>query len=280
MAWLRLGARSPQELVRARLLSHHALQLGTRLARGYLEQRQDDSHTSFAWNAPLRALIGKPIHAPKQSFRFGLRLHDLACLLVDSDDMLIDIKMAGSRKLADLERWIVSQLRSFGLDPAPFHQKLHFEIPSDPVERGAVFVLDTERDALVELANWYSNAAELLESVRDREQGNQVLCWPHHFDLATLIEVGEGQTIGAGLSPGDANYPMPYFYVTPWPYPAGEALPDLRIGVWHQTDWTGAVLTGEALIASGEQEAAATEFLSDAIQACRRVIQPREPVEK
>jgi hypothetical protein len=85
-----------------------------------------------------------------------------------------------------------------------------------------------------------------------------VRCWPHHFDIATLIDVsrgasGEARTIGVGLSPGDASYPEPYFYVTPWPAPADPALMALPGGgAWHRAGWFGAVLTGSAIFAGAD----------------------------
>ena len=59
-----------------------------------------------------------------------------------------------------------------------------------------------------------------------------MLCWPHHFDIATLVKLEDGQpanarSIGVGVSPGDEYYAQPYVYVSPWPrFDAGK-LPDL-----------------------------------------------------
>jgi hypothetical protein len=83
-----------------------------------------------------------------------------------------------------------------------------------------------------------------------------VRCWPHHFDIATLLPgpaAGGGaqqRTIGVGLSPGDASYGEPYWYVTPWPYPPPpEQLPALPGGgAWHRRGWFGAVLTATAAL--------------------------------
>jgi hypothetical protein len=85
-----------------------------------------------------------------------------------------------------------------------------------------------------------------------------VRCWPHHFDIATLVSIpggapGEVRTIGVGLSPGDGSYAEPYFYVTPWPAPDGPTLPELPAGAaWHRAGWFGAVLTGTAIFHDAE----------------------------
>jgi hypothetical protein len=109
-----------------------------------------------------------------------------------------------------------------------------------------------------------------------------VRCWPHHFDIATLIEFAppqggdSGRSIGVGLSPGDSSYPEPYFYVTPWPYPNDPPLPDLAArGEWHTEGWLGAVLTAPSVIAAGSAEAQAQcvdEFVESALKACRELV--------
>jgi hypothetical protein len=72
---------------------------------------------------------------------------------------------------------------------------------------------------------------------------SEVRCWPHHFDIATLIEVARGKTIGVGMEPGDVYYDEPYFYVNLHPRPA--APPTALLGghgTWHTHEWIGAVL--------------------------------------
>ena len=104
-----------------------------------------------------------------------------------------------------------------------------YEMPPHAVARGGKFT-GWRSPAFAELERWYAAADRLLREVRRKQShrpGNAspVRCWPHHFDLATLIELPPGAsavsaTIGVGLSPGDGSYEEPYFYVTPWPYPA------------------------------------------------------------
>jgi hypothetical protein len=72
---------------------------------------------------------------------------------------------------------------------------------------------------LIELAAWFANAEYLLVCVQRQMIGHEltasdVRCWPHHFDLATLISFPTRETdvtgyVGAGLSPGDEYYNEP-----------------------------------------------------------------------
>lgn len=83
----------------------------------------------------------------------------------------------------------------------------------------------------------------------------EVRCWPHHFDLATLIplatnEKGElTKSMGVGLSPGDDSLIEPYFYINKWPNMREEELrnSNLKNGYWNTSGWTGAVLTFQEL---------------------------------
>ena len=108
-----------------------------------------------------------------------------------------------------------------------------------------------------------------------------VRCWPHHFDIATLWTLGDGDaqtapSVGIGMCAGDGYYAQPYFYVTPWPRPAPERLPPLPPpGDWHTTDFVGAVLTGEAIVALPDRITRTRQFLDAAANVARRLVAPR-----
>jgi len=104
--------------------------------------------------------------------------------------------------------------------------------------------------ALQTLGAWYSQAQVVLDYLV-AEFGAMavtqptVRCWPHHYDLATLFVLEEGdpetvRSIGLGLSPGDESYAEPYFYCTPWPPP--NALPEPPAPLcWHTKAFTSLV---------------------------------------
>jgi hypothetical protein len=85
------------------------------------------------------------------------------------------------------------------------------------------------------MARWFEAANDILEELKSRladigSGPGAVRCWPHHFDIATLLSLGRGDperaaAIGIGMSPGDAYYPQPHFYISPWPAPPADALP-------------------------------------------------------
>jgi hypothetical protein len=219
-----------------RVQLHWAAQIPAGVGRTLIARRSDDSNTAFRWSLEREALMQKPVGG----IEAGIRLRDLT--IVANDD---ELPLRG-RTLDD----------GFAFLESRFGAKLNrpnVDLPDHAVARGAEFEPDETR--LATLAGYYAHAAALLETVK----GSAVLCWPHHFDIATLIERGEGRTIGAGLVPGDAQYPEPYWYVTPWPYPDASSLPPLPLGFWNTNGWTGAVLP-----AGG---GSAAEFLDAAISA-------------
>ena len=110
---------------------------------------------------------------------------------------------------------------------------------------------------------------------------SEVRCWPHHFDLGTLVVIASNpdgslaESIGIGLSPGDESYAEPYWYVSPWPYPETAALPALESGGhWHTAGYTSAILTGSELTA-GPRESQFERlhsFLDTAVASSRDVL--------
>ena len=157
-----------------------------------------------------------------------------------------------------------------------------YEMPAHPVAEGAAFVLD-HPPAFAELARWFANGNLVLKDLTSSDRGwAEVRCWPHHFDLGTVIslessgDASSGRSIGVGLSPGDTSYPEPYLYVNPYGLADPPAdRPPLESGAhWHTDGWFGAVLTATAIVANpgGTQESSVSSFLHRAIDAARSLL--------
>jgi hypothetical protein len=256
--WASLSIPGTQ-LAEARLQCHHAAQLNTRLARGFVAAQPDDSHTSMVWDVAAAALVGRPV----SSFRLGLRIPDLTLVLLGSPgETIADFPLDG-RTFADGLGWLGERLRAIGLDPAPLALPIHFSLDDHPLLHGAAFRLHGSEPLFEELAKWYGNAAWAFDFL-----SSPLRCWPHHFDIAASIAKGKS-TVGVGMSPGDKTYDQPYFYVTPWPYPEAASLPPLTLGHWHTEGWTGAVLMADEVLSQGDQPRYVREFLDTALAAVR-----------
>lgn len=270
MSWKKLGSCDPDSLTNVRLQCHHAVQLLTRAARGYILEAVDDSHSNLGWEAERGALVGRPVESVAGRFQVGLQLAPLQLLIFSgAAEPVADFPLPG-KTLFEAESWLAAQLAAKGLMPERFDKPLHFEIPVHSVAGGTPFAEDDD-GTLAELSRYFGNAAELIAELAGPEPtAGEVRCWPHHFDVATLIRLEESQTIGVGLSPGDGSYPQPYFYVSPWPPPESAKLPPLKgPGAWHTEGWTGAVLTGKQIVALDSQAETVREFLADVIEKLR-----------
>jgi hypothetical protein len=274
VAWPKVGAVDPGDLVDARLEAHHALQLIVSLGVSYLPHQDDDSHTNLEWLSQLRVLVTHVI-AGAGGFRGALRLEDLTLMVLDNRSRPAAELPLSARTVADGYDWLRNQVQSYGVNVGQLTERKHYTIPDHPVAKGAAFKADTS--CCRELAAYYGGAALVLQPRAPNTA--PVRCWPHHFDIATLItldQIGQegARTVGVGLSPGDDSYAEPYYYVTPYPYPQA-SLPTLARGRWHTMGWTGAVLRGSDLIAidSGNgQRAGVEEFLDDAVSGCRSLL--------
>jgi hypothetical protein len=274
MSWKKLGAVSPGELSQARLQLHWAAQLVSATGTSLLPAEADYTHTNLGWDSKLGVLAGRNVG--EEPLRAALVFEGLELLVIDDGRERSSMQLAGhtlQQGLAWLGQEVVGDGDGLAL---PVH-----EMPSHPVGEGGVFS-EAGTEARIELAAWFANGFALLRDIlTDEPAASPVRCWPHHFDVGSLItldaalDAEEARSIGIGLSPGDGSYDQPYFYVNPWPYPDAEDLPPLAAGAhWHTSGWTGAVLTADRLISvpPEEQQHTARRALERGVAACRELL--------
>jgi hypothetical protein len=289
MGWEPLGQVAPNDLRRAREQAHWAAQVIAAAGETFGAHEADTSHTSMTWDATHLLLVGSALPGDNE-IRIALRIQDLQLRLRGTDFWTgLSRKFQGAAANPEVElaglsldeayRWASEQIR-IATDGQLDRELKHpgFSLPEHPLAHGAVFARDP---GLPELSRWYSNAELELRRVAQETPGAGPLrCWPHHFDLATLIEVApargpEGaRTVGVGLSPGDAGIDEPYFYATHWPATRRRELPRLEAGEWFREGWTGAVLRGSSLVAAGDpgpQRVLVEAFLDSALPASREL---------
>ncbi|MGB3053162.1 MAG: hypothetical protein WBB42_19315 [Polyangiales bacterium] len=274
MTWKTLGAVSPDGLSEARVELHWAAQLLSAPGVSLLRAAEDYLHTNLGWDFELGVLTGRQVGS--ESLRAGLGFEGLELLVLEGERERSSMRLAGHTLQQSLS-WLGRELAGEGATLVlPVH-----DMPSHAVGEGGVFS-DAGALARAELEAWFSNAFRLIrETVADEASASPVRCWPHHFDVASLItldadaDAEEARSIGIGFSPGDGSYDQPYFYVTPWPYPETADLPALAEGAeWHMSGWTGAVLTAERLLSvpPGEQERTVRRALGRAMSASRQLL--------
>jgi hypothetical protein len=260
-----LRSPEPTALAAARALAHRAVQWPARAARANLEPAPDDSHTSLAWDPIMAALLGQPLEG---GVRVGLRVavHELVFTKGSRTEAFT---LAGKAD-ADAGNWLDAKLAAEGLKPAS-GTKLPYEMPSTLFARPA-----DEAPRLAALSVWFAAGAELLEELRKKYQRfkpgpTPVRCWPHHFDIAMLVELEGARAIAIGISPGDDYYAQPYFYLSPTPRPNTGNLPSLPPGGrWHTKGFFGAVATATDLLALSDPRAGLLEIVDAAFEESLR----------
>jgi len=108
------------------------------------------------------------------------------------------------------------------------------------------------------LGEWYGFACSVLEDLRARAgvdaDPSRVQLWPEHFDMSVDLGVeADGSRGTFGASPGDADHPEPYLYVTHW-----AEVPDDPY--WNDAAFPGASLPLATLVAADDQRETALEF--------------------
>jgi len=266
-----------RRLSEARLYAHYAAQWLARAARAYVPPKPDDGHTNLGWDDAFGGFMTHPL---SDGSRLGLRIGDLTLAILASrgDAPAQSLPLNGNTE-ADIRTWLGGQMSAKGLDAPALDAPSPYEMPSFAVAGGAPYAVDGE--ALGELAGWYGNANLVLGAVRRdliarKLDAPPVRCWPHHFDLDTLIyfaskDPDNVRTMGLGFSPGDEYYNEPYFYVSLYPAPDVVTLPRLpAIAHWHTHDFTAAIAPASRIVAAKDQKPQVEAYLDTAVEAASR----------
>ncbi len=254
-----LSMPEPTALAAARMLAHRAVQWPARAALANLKPLPDDSHTSLAWDPGMAALVGQPLEG---GARVGLHVgtHELAFKKGQRTETFAMI----GRAEGEAGTWLDAHLAAEGLKPAS-GAKLPYDQPQSHFARPA-----QEARNFATLSVWFAAGAEVLEELRHKHKRHNpgpARCWPHHFDIATLFDLGKKRSIGIGLSPGDGYYAQPYFYLSPYPNPGTADLPQLPPGGrWHTKDFVGAVAPATDILALPDPRAGLLEILDAAFE--------------
>lgn len=246
--WKTLEFPDKEELIMARHQYHQAIQNVGSVGRSFLPEKPGDVNANLDWDSKLLRLAGRWITG-ELVFRSSFSLSEFSVFLVDELFHTISHFPLQGKKQIDVMIWLEEQIDMLGLDSSQLSLKLPYQIPEYPTAKREAFEVNSEVAGREFDALFHNTNLVLHKIVAGIEGASEVKCWPHHFDIASLItlaDTGDPETsksINLGMSPGDSSYNEPYFYISPWPYPV-EELPDIASsgGFWHEHNWVGAVL--------------------------------------
>ncbi len=277
-SWESLGSVPPECLVPARLEAHWASRVLASAASSLLPAAADDSHSALEFEGGAlwtQTIDGSP------SYRFGLQIAETRLVARDVDgEERATLSLAGQTFERALD-WVSETAARLSPGSSKVVRRDFPDFPDHPLGEGAAFSSDHSK-ALAELGRYYHNAASLLGALRRELAGASPLrLWPHHFDLAILAPIDTDdastatKTIGIGLSPGDESFAEPYWYVSPWPAPDGEKLPEISgPGAWQDEPFFAAIQLASDRVAAGNAQRSSVQlFLSAAIADGRSMLE-------
>lgn len=275
MSWNSLSEIPRDQLSDARLQLHHAAQIPAIIARSYIGKHEEDIHANLGWDAKHQALMTHPILSPSGPIQVGIQLAKHQLILIHLEEV-VTFPLHGKSWESGIH-WVLGILEPKGLATGRLDRKQPYEkdLPEFPTVNGQVFQLKNE-EAFVALSSFFSNADfHIQEILSNVPEASAVRCWPHHFDIASLVSHEGSKSVGIGMSPGDASSALPYYYINMWPYPNLEqiTLPSLtQGGRWHTEGWTGAVLTADEIWANKNQENFVKCFIKEAFWHAKSLI--------
>lgn len=269
--WRPIDGANLKMLSLARTPAHYAAQWLARAGYAYVPAKPDSSHTNVGWDDVLDGFTTHPL---KRDLRLGLKIPQLSLVLMEGKVISTTFPMDG-RTDADARAWLGKEMSTRGLDAKALDKPFPYELPAHLIAQGGPYRATENAKSLLALAAWFADANASLGRIREAHnkgklQASPVRCWPHHFDLATLIlldgDPEKGRSVNVGLSPGDGTYDEPYFYISPWPTPDRAKLPPLPpIGHWHTEGFTAAVALASSIMESTKPQAETEAFLDAAV---------------
>jgi len=268
-AWTLLRPEDLPALPDTRLEVHYGVQLLASFGQAMVPSRSDDSHRSMRWDAMLPGFRSET--SGTGELDVSLHVPTFSLEVRRSRTVVSTVPLSGARpgNARDRLQEILRNATGQSVDLAwP-----EYDLPARDGSWDRALTPDA--GALKTLAAWFGNAALVLAALTmDVRQASPVRCWPHHFDIASLLTFpreaeADPAHVGLGLSPGDAPGDLPYFYVNGWPAPDPSDLTPLPPPArWNTDGWVGAVLAAADVAAPGDVAAQRTR-VEDFFQTAR-----------
>lgn len=242
-----------EEMKDALQQQHHAAQYIALVGKHLIPQQADDSNTNMEFVPEKGILLG---NALPNGIKVGLQLNHLQIILYSDRNRILKTLSLNGKTKAEGFSALKESLSSLGIDTSAFTNELHYEIPSHPLDKGAVFSVKDEKYFIENLKYRHNANMILSEIAAHMEHAESVKIWPHHFDTGSFVLFAKNkkgavsQTIGLGLAIPDSMVPEPYYYLSFWSekdLPLPKKIPPPGKGRWMMPQWNGAVIDHTAI---------------------------------
>jgi len=267
MPWQAVPRLSFYFLHEARLQAYYAAQWLARVARAYVPPQPHDRHINFGWDSAFGGLVTHPL--PDGS-RLGLRIADLTLAFLDVHPHQLALD---GRADAEVRTWLGGHIAARNLVVRKLDEPSPYDMPFHAIATGARYSLEELGAAFAGHATWFANAHGALSDAQNalaarKLKAPPVRCWPHHFDLDCLVDLGRGRSMGLGYCPGDEYCDEPYFYTSMEPEPFIPSLPLLpAMAHWHTYKFLAALAPAHKILAAHDQGAYVRQYLDAALAA-------------
>ncbi|RMG26649.1 MAG: hypothetical protein D6730_08605 [Bacteroidetes bacterium] len=265
----------PESLSEARKQLYRGVQLVSAFSRAILPEEEDDSHAFLYWEAGQQQLISRPI-GYNQPHHIGLHLPSFELRSFNRKGEVINRLALQGTKKAEALAWLSNETR------CPLKKlQLPYDMPYIPLAAEDSYQLP-EPHCMEFFCAAFNNGSLILGPLAVEFPDTEIPgCKPETLDYLCVmttqvnIETRDFHQLHLGLSLGDADYPLPYFFVSMWPEPDTSTLPYLEgPGQWVTFPWVGLMLQAETLAQypPAHQQQVAESFIMKGIDCCQEVM--------
>ncbi len=248
--WQKLKRIDSYELGRARVQLINAVQLVSAAPRSYLNDENNQTKFWPHWNESSFTIESRTF-GTKEKLKVVLDVEQLVLSLYGQKDHVEHLVLSGLTYPMAFG-WMQIKLNYFHLNGELFSDNADYSILNrfPPDSEWAI----TNQAVFSDLVIYYSNAYHLLSQISNQLKihGNLLI---NPGNLAFVL-VSNGNKINLGFSPGDKDYPEPYFFVQSEKVNEQSVSPsDKTMGIKNTKNWNGYVfLASEFLTLEPEAE--------------------------
>lgn len=207
--WQKLNQIDIYDLEMARIQLVNAIQLVSAAPRSYLKNSKDNRKDWLMWDVGINSMICKEF-GTKEKIRVALDIEQFVLSLFGKKDHIEHLVLSGITYPMAFG-WMKIKLDSFHLKGETYNDESTYSIDHALGVNDEMNV--TNQIVFNDLTIYFSNAYNLFIQLKNELNiHGEMVVNPKNMNLV-LIPEKDGQKFNFGFSPGDQDYPEPYFYI-------------------------------------------------------------------